>query len=152
MIYQDNIFPIDCIFFKTGRAIETCYVKDFTDFFIIELNFFDEYLLENFPIEMKKLKEKGYEIGIKKLGESNKLKEMIFTHSSRSLGKYYQIEYNLNNIWIEIPSVISNFIGNYQENGLGNGLTNNKAISLNLVESKGVMDIDFDLTRKLLSY
>ena len=47
---------------------------------------------------------------------------------------------------------ISNFIGNYQENGLGNGLTNNKAISLNLVESKGVMDIDFDLTRKLLSY
>ena len=152
MIYQDNIFPIDCIFFKTGRAIETCYVKDFTDFFIIELNFFDEYLLENFPIEMKKLKEKGYEIGIKKLGEINKLKEMIFTHSSRSLGKYYQIEYNLNNIWIEIPSVISNFIGNYQENGLGNGLTNNKAISLNLVESKGVMDIDFDLTRKLLSY
>lgn len=103
-------FPLDSIFLKTGRAIETCYVDDFCDFYLINLDFFDKVLIENFPAEMLKLKKKGQNLGNLKIGKNKRIRELVLKHSARSVDHYYEDEFNLTNAWIdikyEIPTVI----------------------------------------------
>lgn len=114
-----TIMPLDSIFLKTGRGIETCYVDDFADFFLIELNFFDEKLIVNFPTEMQILKEIGVRQGLAKIGENNRIQKLVFKHSDRSIGSMYEEDYNLDNVWIEIAHKIPTFIN--QENIVGEG-------------------------------
>jgi hypothetical protein len=111
---NQTLMPLDSIFLKTGRGIETCYVDDFADFFLIELNFFDEKLIVNFPTEMQILKEIGMRLGLAKIGENNRIQKLVFKHSDRSVGAMYEEEYNLDNIWIEIRHKIPTIIN--QEN------------------------------------
>lgn len=148
--YKNNIddiennsacFPLDAIFMKTGRAIETCYVEDFTDFYVICLDTFDKKLLQNFPDEMNHLQKKAKKQGLIKIGDNERIKELVFRHSARSINSFYEEEYNLKNIWIEINKKI---------NLLSENKTNNNKF-LEQKHSSGTLEFNFLMIRKLNS-
>ena len=137
------IFPLDSVFLKTGRAIETIYCKTYCDLFYIPLNVIDNSIIYNFPNEMQTLSIKARKIGSEKIGNDRGLLKVVNEHSSRSVGKYYEAEFNTKNMWIEIPIIIPKFklkyfsILNFQDR-----LSN----SSNL----GLLDNNFHKTRNLL--
>lgn len=98
----ETSFPWDSIFFKTGRAVETCYVDNFTDLYLLETNYFDSKLVVNFPEEMNILLQKAKKLGLLKIGQNQRIQDLVFKHSARSVDAYYEEKFNLNNIWIEI--------------------------------------------------
>lgn len=95
-------FPLDSLFLKTGRAIETCYTNHFCELFVLPLPVIDNELFVDFPHEMEKLKLKVIEKGQKKIGNSSHLKSLIFRHSSRTIGSYYEDTFDSSNIWINV--------------------------------------------------
>lgn len=106
---EDSLFPLDAIFIKTGRAIETSYTKEYCDLFYIPLEVVDKFLIPNFPSEMYALSIKGKKTGQLKVGNDAGLLKIILEHSCRSVGKYYEDEYNLENMWIETPLTLPKF-------------------------------------------
>jgi hypothetical protein len=109
-IIDDTVaFPWDSMFLKTGRAIQTYYVKNFVDLFIIETNFIDEIIMNNYPNEMFYLSQKAKHIGMIKLGNDHELFSIIKKRSSRSTGRYYEENFTLDNIWIEIKTLLPKY-------------------------------------------
>ena len=147
IIKNDNrrlLFGVDSTFLKTGRAIETCYVKDFCDLFLISINIFDNILCKNYPNEMYNLRKIAIDEGNKKLANDLKLLNMVLEHSPRSVGKLYEIKYDKNNMWINIPIALPL-------------LKFKKSENINYVEIKehipkiGLFDIGFFQMRKFIN-
>jgi hypothetical protein len=141
---ERTIFPLDSIFIKTGRAIETIYCKTYCELFYISLKTFDNNLLINYPNEMHKLSKTSTEIGTTKAGKDYNLLKIVLEHSYRSVGKYYESEFNLGNMWIEVPIIIPKLKLKYFAK------TNNRD-KLNSINPIGLMEIDFKCTKLLLS-
>jgi hypothetical protein len=109
------VFPLVSALIKTGRNWQRCFSKNFTDLLFMPLRGFDQ-LIFNFPIEMHILKHKIMEwVSNKKLFENTDLFKLVSKHSSRSVSKYFQKEYDKISIWIPIPIPISQrkIAGNY---------------------------------------
>lgn len=101
------IFPLVPAFIKTGRNYQICFSRNFTDVLFLPLEKFNEILV-NFPIEMHVLRHSVMaEVAKNKLFENKFAFEVISQHSSRSVGKYYEKEFNKFSIWIPIPIPIS---------------------------------------------
>ena len=101
------IFPMIPILIKTGRNWQTCFSKEFTDLLHLPLDAFNK-LVNNFPVEMHTLKHNILSfVEENKLFENGDLFKVLSTHSSRSVGQYYEKKYNKHNIWIPIPIPIS---------------------------------------------
>jgi hypothetical protein len=132
-----SMFPLDSVFFKTGRAVETCFTDDFCELFLINLDVFDNILFVDFSQEMEGLKAVAINIGIDKIGKNKQTREVVMKHSSRSVGDYYEKEYNYENIWIEVSKYIP-FVNKVQ------GLSSDY---LFLFLSQGLLDIGFKMSR-----
>lgn len=139
-----TIFPLDSIFIKTGRAVETMYCKTYCDLFYIPLRVFDNNLLINYPNEMHKLSITARDYGAKKVGNDAGILKIVLEHSCRSVGKYYENEFNTNNMWIEVPIVIPKFKIKYFSNLSLRDKVNNSGTS-------GLLEIDFNRTRMLIN-
>ena len=101
------IFPLTSVLIKTGRIWQRCYSEEFSDLLFLPITTFDE-LVENFPIEIHSLKHVMFEeVTQKKIFDNEKLFQVVCTHSSRSIGKYYEKEFSKINIWIPIAIPIS---------------------------------------------
>lgn len=101
------IFPLTSVLIKTGRIWQRSYSEEFSDLLFLPISTFDE-LVENFPIEIHSLKHVMFEeVTQKKVFDNEKLFKIVGTHSSRSIGKYYEKEFNKVNIWIPIAIPIS---------------------------------------------
>lgn len=101
------IFPLASVLIKTGRIWQRCYSEEFSDLLFLPITTFDE-LVENFPIEIHSLKHVMFEeVTQKKIFDNVNLFQVVCTHSSRSIGKYYEKEFNKINIWIPIAIPIS---------------------------------------------
>ena len=101
------IFPLMSAFIKTGRNWQTCFSSDFSDLLFLPLEKFDSFIT-NFPIEMHLLKHKTMEFVDKnKLFDNPQLFNMVCQHSARSIGKYFEKEYDKFSIWIPIAIPIS---------------------------------------------
>jgi hypothetical protein len=101
------IFPLVPAFIKTGRNYQLCFSSNFTDLLFMSLEHFNQILI-NFPIEMHVLRHVVMtEASKNKLLENKYVFEVIGMHSSRSIGKYYEKEFNKFTIWIPIPIPIS---------------------------------------------
>jgi hypothetical protein len=113
------IFPLISALLKTGRNWQNCHSENFADLLFMPIEAFDE-LIFNFPIEMHMLKHKKMNFVNKyKLFNNKELFQMISVHSSRSISKYYEKEYDPVTIWIPIPIPISqrkisrNYVDNF---------------------------------------
>lgn len=104
-----TMFPIDSLFIKTGRAVETVYCKTYCDLFLIPLKVFDENFFLNFRNEMHKLSNIARKYGEKKIGNDSSLLRLILEHSSRSKDHYYEERYTTANMWIKIMFYIPQF-------------------------------------------
>jgi hypothetical protein len=97
-----NIFPLPSVLIKTGRIWHRSFSEEFCDLLHLPIKTFDE-LVENFPIEIHSLKHSTiHEINKTKIFENDEIFQIVSTHSSRSIGKYYEKDYNRVNIWIPI--------------------------------------------------
>ncbi len=101
------IFPLTSVLIKTGRIWQRCFSEEFSDLLFLPISTFDD-VVENFPIEIHSLKHAMFEeVTQKKIFDNEKLFKVVGTHSSRSIGKYYEKEFNKVNIWIPIAIPIS---------------------------------------------
>jgi len=101
------VFPLISCLIKTGRNYQRCFSRDFTDLLFLPIESFDNVVF-NFPVEMHILKHNVMQfIDQKKLFDNEILFKMLTTHSSRSIGSFYEKEYNKHNLWIPIPIPIS---------------------------------------------
>jgi len=101
------IFPLISAFIKTGRNYQNCYSENFTDLLFLPIKAFDQ-LISNFPIEMHLLKHKLIDqVSEQKMFDNPNLFKIISRHSSRSISKNYEKEYDKFSIWIPIPIPIS---------------------------------------------
>jgi hypothetical protein len=101
------MFPMLSTFIKTGRTLNRCFSKNFTDMLFLPLEVFEQ-LITNFPIEMHILKQKiiSY-VEQRQLFDNKELFASISKPSSRSISNYFCERYNKVNIWIPIPIPIS---------------------------------------------
>jgi hypothetical protein len=101
------VFPLIPAFTKTGRNFQNCYSENFTDLLFLPIKAFDQ-IIWNFPIEMHLMKHKLIDIvNEKKMFDNSGLFKVISRHSSRSVSKYFEKEYDKFSIWISIPIPIS---------------------------------------------
>lgn len=106
-IENSVIFPLVPAFLKTGRTYQKCYSEDFSDMLFIPLANFDK-IITGFPIEMHLLKHQLVKyVEDQKLFENEKLFKMVSKHSARSIGSYFEKDYDKYSIWIPIPIPIS---------------------------------------------
>jgi hypothetical protein len=101
------VFPLISAFIKTGRTLNRCFSRNFTDLLFLPIEIFEQ-LLTNFPIEMHILKQNimNY-VDSQQLFDNKDLFQCISQHSSRSVSNYFLESYNKVNIWIPIPIPIS---------------------------------------------
>lgn len=101
------IFPLIPAFTKTGRNYQICYTKGFTDLMFLSLDKFEKLFID-FPVELHVLRHNAInEVNKTKLFDSSELFKVISQHSSRSVGKYFDDDFNKYSIWISIPIPIS---------------------------------------------
>lgn len=135
-----TMYPLDSLFLKTGRALESCFTDDYAELFIIDLESFDEIIFLDFPYEMNELKKLAMKIGKEKLGHDKKTRDLIMKHSSRSVGDYYEEVYDNDNIWIDI----------IKTNNLINKSKENEADMIFNELTDGLFDINSSMTKKVL--
>jgi hypothetical protein len=101
------VFPLISAFIKTGRTLNRCFSRNFTDLLFLPLEIFEQ-LLTNFPIEMHILKQNIMTyVESQQLFDNKELFKSLSQHSSRSVSNYFSDSYNKVNIWIPIPLPIS---------------------------------------------
>lgn len=106
-VNKSIVFPLISALIKTGRIYQRCYSEHFTDLLYLPIKSFDE-MIYYFPKEMHILKHnKMKECRDTALFQNLDTFKIICKHSSRSVGKYYEKNYNLENIWVPIPIPIS---------------------------------------------
>ena len=137
-------FPLDSLFLKTGRALQTYYSKYFADFYFLPIEVFDNQLIDKYPAEMMELSIKAKKEGLAKLGKDFNLFKLISNYSSRSTGKYYEPEFNDLNIWIEIKQSFPKL------KLKTNTLTNRLDVLESLNYSNGLFEISYTSCRYLV--
>lgn len=101
------VFPLLSCLIKTGRNYQRCFSKYFTDLLFLPIDLFLNIVF-NFPVEMHILKHNVMQfVNQKKYFDNEVLFKTITTHSSMSVGSFYEKEYNKHNLWIPIPIPIS---------------------------------------------
>jgi hypothetical protein len=144
-IHDKILFPLDSIFLKTGRAIQTFYVKNFTDLFLLTIELFDNELCVNYPNEMYELSKQAKAEGILKLGRDQELLNIVLETSSRSTGKFYEEHFNPQNMWIEIKRILPK----YKLKAFT--LVNKLDILSNFNESLGIFENGFIQVRNIIN-
>jgi hypothetical protein len=144
-IHDKIVFPLDSLFLKTGRGIQTFYVKNFTDLFLLRIELFDNELFINYPNEMYELSKQAKEEGIVKLGKDQDLLNIVLEASSRSTGKFFEEHFNPVNMWIEIKRLLPK----YKLKAFT--LVNKLDILSNFNESLGIFENGYIQVRNILN-